>query len=111
MRSAESFQREGLVGRITNTLGIGGEQKGELLRQSGAAGLQSLFQGILSQQLNGCWNVSFIEDVILIDKNIYSNILFKNNGNNICYTSFVNNNISNNIFMYIDNMINNGFIE
>ena len=46
---AESFQREGLVGRITNTLGVGGEMKGELQRQSGAAGLQSLFQGILSQ--------------------------------------------------------------
>ena len=44
---ATSFEREGLIGRISNTLGIGGEQKGELKRQSWSAGMQQFLGDIL----------------------------------------------------------------
>ena len=44
---ATSFEREGLGGRISNVFGIGGEQKGELQRQTWSAGMQSTLNFVL----------------------------------------------------------------
>ena len=71
------------------------------------------FQKIVNGELKGCWNVPYIESIILMNNEYVSQIYnnpkfnlseFKINDPNAIYYSLCNYNLSNNIFMYVDNM-------